>query len=138
MLVLIPRHVVTTIHVSPVNVEREVFVGESFPSVGGGLLCSTFEFSLFYTARSALDFVEETFGRLGGLGNTVALVEGLGEGVDSVIVLGVVLLGIGGLVHNHIGPSVLGSSPGALALDSNIVDTTADAEQTTLAPVRAP
>jgi hypothetical protein len=86
-----------------------------------------------------------------GLGNATALVlleEGvvskrcwvlrLGELILSLVVPGIVLLLFSGRVHLKIGPGIKGSSPIAAWLNSQVVDTTHDSEETLFSPVRAP
>jgi len=138
VLVLGPGKVVLSVHVSPVNVSGKLFVGESFPCVRGNLLRSILEFSLFNTAGSSVD-VEEAFSRLGSLSDVlVALENWLWEGVYSVIVFRVVLFSISGLVLDCISPSVLGSGPGAVRLNGDVVGSTANAESSVFSPVSAP
>lgn len=59
MLVLVPGHVVLSVHVSPVNVQGEVLSGVNFPSVGGGL--DNLKLSLSNTAAT-LGLGEEVLG----------------------------------------------------------------------------
>lgn len=79
-----------------------------------------------------LSLGEEVFG------DFVVSVEGLREFVDDLVVVGGVLLLISGNVSYTLGPSILGSSPGAGRLDGDVVGSTADAEETTLTPVGTP
>ena len=66
------------------------------------------------------------------------VVTGLRHGVDGLIVSGVVPLVIGGLMPLFSSPGVLHGGPGAVALNSDVVGASADAEETILTPVGAP
>jgi len=128
VLILVPGHVVTAIHISPVDVGREEVNGEDIPRSGGLLDGTVAEGSLGDTA--SLELVEEGF--LGG--DELRL----RELVNSLIVVGISLLSSSGCVHNTGGPGVLGDSPVAILLNTDVVDTTDDSEETILSPVGAP
>ena len=128
MLILVPGHIVTAIHVSPVNVGGEEVNGKDIPGSGGLLDGAIAEGCLGDTA--SLELVEEGF--LGG--DELRL----RELVNSLIVVGVVLLLNSGCVHNTCGPGVLGHSPVTILFDTNVVDTTDNFEETILSPVGAP
>ena len=130
MLVLVPGKVVDTVHVSPVDNSREVILRDLVPSVRGGLDLTTFEDGFLDTASTGGWCVVD------GSINTV--VSRLREGIDSGVVQWVVLLGLGGLMPDSLGPGVLGSGPGAVALNGDVVGASADAEETILTPVGAP
>ena len=68
----------------------------------------------------------------------ITRVSGLRELIDGGVVEWVVLLSISSLMPDSFGPGVLGSSPGAVAFDTNVVGASADAEETILTPVGAP
>jgi hypothetical protein len=72
------------------------------------------------------------------LRSIIAVVGGLREGVDSSVVVRVVLLLISGGVPLSLGPGVLGSGPSAIGLDSDVVGASADTEETFLTPVGTP
>lgn len=59
----------------------------------------------------------------------------LGEVINCLVIVGVVLLLFGGVVLFGIGPSVEWRSPVAAGFDSDIVDTTHDSEEALLAPM---
>ena len=130
MLVLVPGEVVDTVHVSPVDNLREVIVGVDIPSVRGCLNLTEFELGLLNTAST------RGWGVVDWSINTV--VSGLRERIDGSVVQWVVLLSIGGLMPDSLSPGILGSGPGAVGLDGDVVGTSADAEETTLTPVGAP
>ena len=130
MLVLVPGEVVDTVHVSPVDDLREVFVGMNFPGIRASLNITTWD-------GGSLDTASTVRGKLVD-GGIITRVGGLRELVDGVVVEWVVLLSFGGLMPDSLGPGVLGSGPGAVAFDTNVVGTSADAEETILTPVSAP
>jgi len=131
VLVLGPGHVVLSVHVSPVDVGGDVLSLVEVPSVGGEFDLGATEIGNLNTAAS-LGLGEEVL-------RDVALgCEGLGEVVDGVVIEDRVLLSIGGDMSNTLGPGVLGGSPSAVGLDGDVVDTTTDAEETTLTPVGTP
>ena len=74
----------------------------------------------------------------GGGGIDTWVVFGLWELVDSGIVERVVLLGLGGLMPDWGGPCVFRGGPRAVALDIDVVGSSADAEETALTPVVSP
>lgn len=131
MLVLVPRHVVLTVHVSPVNVGGEIGSLDHVPSVGDILLFTTLKKGSFNTTAIHSLWQEV-------ISNVSWRVYGLGHGVDLLIVKDGVFLLISSDVLNTYGPGVERSSPGARAFNGNIVNTSADTEETSLAPVRTP
>ena len=133
MLVLVPAEVVLAILVSPVERLREVLVGEKVPAVGSLLDLTVLEEGLLNAA--AVELGEEgLFLELASL--AVELI--LGEGIDSLVVLGIVLLLISGLVPHLVGPGVDWGGPGAVGLDGDVVDATAHAEEAFFSPGGAP
>jgi len=95
MLVLVPGKVVDSVHVSPVDVSRNVFLLHFIPGMRSGLN-STFDIE-----RGLLD----TASLLGGLEERLLfhlarleVVSGLGEFVDNLVVGGIIFLRIGSVV----------------------------------------
>jgi hypothetical protein len=131
VLVLGPRHVVLAVHVSPVDDSGVVLRSVEVPCVGRGLDLGAIERGNLNAAAS-FSLGKEI------ISDVVFGVKGLRELVHSFVVKGSVLFFVGGDVSNTLGPGVLGSSPGAVGLDGKVVDTTADAEETTLTPVGTP
>jgi len=122
VLVLVPGHVVATIDISPVNLFGEDVNGGE--SVIFGLNLTSGESSFSDTA-SAL-----------GKRLFLARVLGLGEWVDGLVVVDVVLLRISGGVNA--GPVVDGDSPIAVRFNVEVVNASGDSEETLFTPVRAP
>lgn len=122
MLVLVPGHVVAAINASPVNLFGE--------DVNGGegvilrLELTSGESSLSDTASTISERLLFT------------RVLGLGEWVDSLVVVGIILLLLSGGVDA--GPVVNGDSPIAVRFNVEVVNTSDDSEETLLTPVGAP
>jgi hypothetical protein len=129
VLVLVPWEVGLTVHVSPVNVGGDVIGGVDFPSAGHGLDFTTSEGSRLNTAAT------QHFGEEGLVGGGVL---SLGEGVDALVVKRIVPLSVSGLVADAISPGVLGSGPGAVRLDSNVVGATANANKSVFSVMATP
>ena len=130
MLVLVPGEIVDTIHVSPVNVGGKVII--ELPSVRGGLerVLEDGVLNSAATGGGGISLVDEVVGGVRVLR--------LRESVDGLVVSWIVQLVIGGDVPFWLGPGVLGDSPGAVALNGDVVGTTADTEETILTPVGSP
>jgi hypothetical protein len=122
VLVLVPGHVVAAINASPVNLFGE--------DVNGGegvilrLELTSGESSLSDTASTISERLLFT------------RVLGLGEWVDSLVVVGIILLLLSGGVDA--GPVVNGDSPIAVRFNVEVVNTSDDSEETLLTPVGAP
>ena len=131
VLVLVPGKPVCAILVSPVESRGQVISGKDLVHVGCSLLGSIGESAFRNTAACRLNLILQ----IGCLGSTVFR---LRERIDGLIVLGVILLSVSGLVPHWVRPCVLGSGPGTVALNCNVVYATADAEEALLTPVGAP
>lgn len=114
VLILIPGTIVFTVHEAPINVSgkhinwEEAVASDSF---------TLFEVRLLNTA---------VFGVFFGL--FLAIVLGLGEGVDCLVIVGVVLLFLSGDVFGS--PFFRWNSPRAFLFDSKVVHTSNDSEET--------
>jgi len=133
VLVLVPGEEVSTIDVSPVVARWEIITRVNFPSVRTSLHINI-ELRVFNTAAGHR-LVEEASKVSGVCG----LIESrLREDVRGLVVSGVVLLFLGSLVPFLVGPGILGSSPGAVALNSDVVGASDDTEETFFSPVMSP
>jgi hypothetical protein len=130
MLVLVPGDVVHAVHVSPVSDIGEIFLGDNIPSMGREFLVTTLELGMLNTAATSSGLVKHHFAITGE--------SRLRERIDSGVILFVILLSIGGNVPFLLSPSIFGSSPSTVSLDSDVVGATADAEETFLTPVGTP
>jgi len=72
------------------------------------------------------------------IGSRGWIINWLGEWIDSLVVLWVRFLGLSGSVPDLFSPGVNWSGPVAIALNSNIVCTSANSEETLFTPVRTP
>lgn len=131
MLILVPREIVRAIDVSPVECFWDILRLEHFPAVGRVLDLSVLELGLADAAALPPGSQERRGRNAVGLG----VVLGLGHLIDSLVVVGVILLLFGGLMPLLLSPSVLGRGPSAARLDCQVVHTLADAEEAVLAPV---
>jgi hypothetical protein len=129
VLVLGPRHIIPTIHVSPVNIFREVYSLVKIPSMGYVLPVATNKGSLLNTA---------SVGSLGEEGLFGLSVSSLGELINGIIVQGIVPFGISCVMADALSPGIFRSGPSAVGLDIDVVDTTANAEEAIFSPVRTP
>ena len=130
VLVLVPGEVVDSVHVSPVDNLGEVILRVDVPGVRGGLDLTMFEDGLLNTASTG------GWGVLDGSIDTV--VGGLREFVDGGVVERIVLLSVGGLMPDSLGPGVLGGGPSAVSLDGDVVSSSANAEETILTELGSP
>lgn len=105
MLILVPGQVVGSVHVSPVDLLWDV--SEDLPGIWGGLdlLVDRREGSLAATAS----LLKEAFWLVGGVSSWVVL--RLRHGVDSLIIIWVILLLLSSDMPLWLSPGVLGSSP---------------------------
>jgi len=130
MLVLVPGKVVDSVHVSPVDALRESISRVKIPSMRRELLFSAFKDGFFNTAATCWrSFV---------LRDIIASIGGLREGINGCIVQWIVVLSLGGLVPNFLGPGILRGGPSAIRLDVDIVGASADSEESLLTPVSSP
>ena len=134
MLILGPRKVVDSVHVSPVNAFGKVSVGSSLPCVRSGLGGGVGEIHLRDTA--ALGVVGEESLSSNSTGGRIEF--SLRERVDSLVVLRVILLILSSLMPHLLSPGILRHGPRAVRLDGDVVFTTADAEETLFAPMGSP
>jgi hypothetical protein len=130
VLVLVPGQVVNTVHVSPVDDIGKVLGTVEIPSVGAELHLTFREGGLLNTATAICGSLV--------LRGISAVVSGLRELVDSLVIASVVLLSVSGGVPLSLGPGILGSGPSAIGLDSDVVRASADTEETFLTPVGTP
>jgi len=130
MLVLVPGKVVDTVHISPVSNVGKVLVGVDLPSVWSSLDITTWDISSCNTACTFNGFLV--------VGGITSLVFRLREIIDGEIIQWVVLFIVSGLMPDSVRPGVLGSGPVASLLNTNVVHTLADAEETFLTPVGSP
>jgi len=122
VLILVPGHVVAAINASPVHLFGEdVNRGEG---VILGLELTSGESSLSDTAGTISERLLFT------------RVLGLGEWVDSLVVVGIILLLLSGGVDA--GPVVDGDSPIAVRFNVEVVNASDDSEETLFTPVGAP
>jgi hypothetical protein len=140
VLVLAPGKVVDSVHVSPVDVGRNIFLLNFIPGVGSGLN-STFDIErgLLDTASLLGGLEERLFFHLTG----IEVVSGLGEFVGNLVVGGIILLHLGSVVPGLPGfflrgPGVLRSDPRAVFFDSEVVSSSADLGETLVSPVLSP
>ena len=134
MLVLAPRHVVSVVKVSPVNSGWEVVGLNHVPGVEGVLDGSVSPSGFCGAATSVLGGSQEFF-------NFFLFswrVFGLWEWIDSLVVVRVVLLSLGGDMLLHVGPGVNWGGPSAVRLNGDVVGASADAEETFFSPVMSP
>lgn len=122
VLVLIPGEVVLTIHEAPINVGGKHINGEeavtnNFFTIFEGRLLNTAVFRVFFER-----FLTSVFR--------------LGHGVDSLVIVGVILLFLSSNVFGS--PILRWNSPSAFLFDSKVVHTSNDSEETLLTPMRAP
>ena len=127
MLVLVPGEEVSSVHASPVPVVWEGIGINLFPGVNWKWLLTTLEESL---SDSASTLLHEHVSLHGDLRVILSLLD--------IFVSWIVLLSISGLMHNVFGPGVLWSSPGAVRLNSNVVDTSNDSNETIFSVVSSP
>jgi hypothetical protein len=122
MLILVPGKEVSSLHVSPVPV---VWVGgtlKHFPRMDSWWLFSVFEVSFINSASS---FLTEHFSFWDNTG-------------IQVLVVWIVGFSLSVLVSNIRGPCVFWSSPSAISLNSNVVDTSNNSEETGFTEVSTP
>ena len=123
VLILIPGEVVAAVNVAPVHLSGQ--------HIHGKLLVRNLDFTvrvrvLLDTAASGL-IHKSTAGSVNRAG--------LREGVDSLVVVGVVLLLLGGDVLDAFSPGVLGHTPVTVAFNHNVVDTSHNLEEALFTPV---
>lgn len=138
MLVLAPGEPVTSILVGPVDFGRDIFRLHEVPGVGNVLLLTSNEEGFLNTASTVLGLGEEGI-RL-GLNNLISLsiVSRLRESVNSLVVKRRVFFGLSSGVSLISSPGVFRSSHSAISLDSDVVFTSADSEETIFSPVGTP
>ena len=106
--------------------------------MGHVLLLTTFEDGSLNTASTGGLTIEELLLSWDDHRVGVDVIDWLREWVDSLVVICVVSLSIGGLVHLWVGPGVLWGGPVASLLDGDVVGASADSEETTFSPVLSP
>lgn len=131
MLILVPRHVVAAVHVSPVNLGGEEVNRDKIPGGGGVLDGALSEGSFGNTA--ALNLIEE-----GAILVVASFELRLRERVNGLIVVGVVLLLFSCDVLHTLSPGIFRDSPVTILLDADVVNTTDNSEEAVLSPVGAP
>jgi hypothetical protein len=131
MLILGPGHVILTVHVSPVYVCWKIFRLKEVPSMWNILLLTTSECSSLNTT-TFFGLWEEV------LRNISSFPFRLREGVNSVVIKTTVFFMLSSDVLNTFSPSVLRDSVSTLAFDGNVVDTSANSEETSFTPVSTP
>ena len=132
MLILVPGEVVDSMHVSPVHFGRSVLFSDFVPSVRRILHLSVLERDFFYTASTVKLRQKASFN------SGLVIKDGLRELINRFVIVRVVLLRISCLVPHLLSPGIFGGSPGAVALNGNIVCSSANAEETIFSPVFAP
>lgn len=133
VLVLWPRHVVNTIHISPVNWCWDC-VSDNIPSMSWVLLFSTFKWSTRNTATT--HFVCQKF--FSNIGRSWSWGNRLRESINCFIVKHGVLLCLSCNMFNWDGPGIFWCSPSTVRLNSDVVDTAADTEETIFSPMSTP
>jgi len=136
VLVLVPREVVDSVHVAPVDSGGNIFLLDDIPSVGSGLDSTlNFKGSSLNTASLLSGGLEE--GLLLHLAR-FEVVSRLGELVYCLVVSRIDLLNLSSVVPSLVSPGVLGSYPRAVFLDSNVVSSSADLSKALITPVLSP
>jgi hypothetical protein len=132
VLVLVLGQVVLAVHVSPVDTFR--ILRDDIPCVWNCLQLSTDE--IFVESTVVLLFLFLFIWN--NVSKVVAFVDRLWEGIDCLIVPGVILLVYRSNVPFLVCPGVNGSRPMTITLNGEIVHTSANTEEALLSPVRAP
>lgn len=135
MLVLVPGKVINTVLVSPIERSGKVFRSVHFPGIGGVLYGTISEDSFF---NSACTFCELWHPALFESICDICGVLRLGHRVDGLVIERIVLLGLSSDVHDWFGPGILGCCPGTVALNVEVVGSTAEFKETIHAPVSSP
>jgi len=133
VLVLVPRQIVSAVLVSPVNTFGKILDVMELPAARPIDFLTIDEFRLADTA--ALPAWQELF-RLEVTSFWVKL--WLREWIHSCVIVRIVLLLFRSLMPDLVSPGIFGSSPGAARLNSDVVDTLADAEESLLTPLGTP
>ena len=131
VLVLVPGQIVLTILISPVNGGGKILFLVKLPRVR-----SLFQFTVSEDSFSSAASFDDCLLRFEEVNGLIKL--GLRELVNSGIIVWVVLLSLGGLMPNLISPRILWCGESTVALNVDVVDTTADTEEALLTPVSAP
>jgi|FrelakmetLWP11LW_1041352.scaffolds.fasta_scaffold82115_1 hypothetical protein len=131
MLVLVPGKPIGAIFVSPVDSRREVLLGDYIPSMRRSLYGTVLKRSLRDSAAT-LKFTSHI------LSSDSWGIFRLRERVNCLIVLFVVFLVFSSDMPDWSRPGIFRSSPCAVALNSNVIDTTAYTEETALSPMSTP
>jgi len=106
------------------------------PGVRDSLFGTTDELSFLNTAESWF-FRKEFISLVDGLSSDF-FINWLWEWVYGLVIVWMILLGLDCLMANTFGPSVKGGSPSAISLNSDVVYTTADSEETFFSPMVTP
>jgi hypothetical protein len=140
VLVLVPGQIVLAVHVSPVNNCRNRVVAMNLPRVGSGFYWTVLEGSLLNSACSSSWGIEEFV--IWDYRNLILASSGiegrLGEGVDSLVIVFIILLFDGGLMPFLVSPGVLWRAPRAITFNVKVVNTSAKTEESLLTPVGSP